>query len=105
MKTYFSQLRPLRIALIFLATVIIIFLPKTEMAVAYSGWGFVITLLIPTMLPLVFFVLLLDIVLSLVLKPEAELAEQQRLNFVLKVDILFLLGLIAVAIPYFLSIA
>ena len=104
MKQLLIDLKPLRVALILCAVVTVILQPAQGASPVYEGWGVVPTLLMPVLAPLFFMLLMLDALMTSVLRSQASGQEQARYrrvrNTVLVAGILLLLSWL----PYFISL-
>lgn len=68
------------------------------------GWAMVPTLIVPAIVPIVFFVLLLDILMSGVFMVDKTGAERNRFKFIALMDVVFVVSIVALWFPYFRSI-
>jgi hypothetical protein len=72
--------------------------------VAYEGWGIVSSLLAPVLAPLFFMVLMLDALMSRVWMSEAEGAERDRLQLVVRIDMTIGVLLLIAWLPLFIAL-
>lgn len=101
LKELVSKLGVLRTLL---AMVILWFVVSAPFAgeIDYSGWSIVPTLLVPVLVPIVFFVLPMDIIMSRVIMSEGE--ARARLKAVIITDVVLLVVLLLVWAPYFVRL-
>lgn len=104
MKQLLIELKPLRIVLILCALLTVILQPEPGASPVYHGWDVVSTLLVPVLAPLLFMLLMLDALMTTVLRSQSTGEEQVRYgrvrNTVLIAGILVLLSWL----PYFISL-
>lgn len=105
MKKLFGELRFLRsfMAVFTLFCVAMSFFSGGE--TQYSGWLMVPTLIVPAMVPILFFVIWLDVLMSWVFRIDAEGAEKARLGRVMIIDIVLVSVLTLSWIGFFISLA
>ena len=101
---FLIQLRPLRVALLLCVLFAIVIRPEIGTPMAYSGWPFVTTLLMPVLAPLFFMLLLLDALMSRVWMSEARGEERKRLRLVVNMDLLAALLLLVFWLPFFFTL-
>lgn len=84
-----------------LAIVILWFVVSAPFAgeIVYSGWSIVPTLLVPVLVPIVFFVLPMDIIMSRIIMSDGE--ARARLKAVILTDVVLLVVLFVAWLPYF----
>ncbi|MDZ7804044.1 hypothetical protein [Thiohalophilus sp.] len=104
MKQLLIELKPLRIVLILCALLTVILQPEPGASPVYHGWGVVPTLLIPVLAPLLFMLLMLDSLMTTMLRSQSTGEEHARYgrvrNTVLVAGILVLLAWL----PYFIAL-
>lgn len=93
-------LRPLRLMLLFGALVLLVLRPAPGTPPAYAGWDMVPTLVAPSILPLLFMVLLLDAIMAAV-QLASYPGERRRYQTVIGVDLGMALLLLLWWWPYF----
>lgn len=71
----------------------------------YSGWGMVPTLIVPAIVPILFFVIWLDVLMTWVFRIDAEGDERVRLGRVMIFDLAMVALLTLSWIGFFLSLA
>jgi len=97
------QLGGLRVALGVLALVVVLLRPAAGTPV-YEGWALVATVLVPTLAPLIFLGLLLDLLMSRVMMIDASGAQRGHYRMVLWADFM-LAALLAIAwAPFFMAL-
>ena len=101
LKALVSKLGVLRTLL---AIVILWFVVSAPFAgeIDYSGWSIVPTLLVPVLVPIVFFVLPMDIIMSRVIMSDGEARE--RLKAVITTDAALFVVLLLVWAPYYVRL-
>ncbi len=104
MKQLLIELKPLRIVLILCALLTVILQPEPGASPVYHGWDLVPTLLIPVLAPLLFMLLMLDSLMTTMLRSQSTGEEHARYgrvrNTVLVAGILVLLAWL----PYFIAL-
>ncbi|WP_290652376.1 hypothetical protein [Aquisalimonas sp.] len=102
---FFRQLGMLRSALILGAVFVMVMAPPPGVRVVYEGWGFIETVLMPTVAPLFLTGLLLDALMSRVMMSDADEATRARLRLSLRTELLVALVLVLAYAPFFLGLA
>ena len=100
----FTRLGTLRILLMLPALALLFVAPTPGTRPEYHGWGMIQTLILPTLVPMVFLVLLLDVMMSAVFMVDKRGAERARLRYVVFLQLLLAAMLMAVWFPYFRAI-
>lgn len=104
MKKLLLELKPLRIVLILGAVITVILQPEPGVSPVYEGWEVVRTLLMPVLAPLFFMLLMLDALMTTMLRSQSTGEERARYgrvrNTVLIIGVLLLLSWL----PYFISL-
>ncbi|MDH5648693.1 MAG: hypothetical protein OEY67_03475 [Gammaproteobacteria bacterium] len=100
-----SRIGVLRAVLAFVAISIVVMSQFTGDRAVYEGWRMVPTLIVPAIVPIVFFVLLLDMLMSGVFMADAEGEGKKKFKFIIMMDLVFVLGVATLWFPYFYSIA
>ena len=95
----------LRFLLVILAATVILASQFTGDEAAYSGWAMIPTLIVPAVAPIVFFVLLLDMMMAAVFMVDKQGDERKRFKFIVNLDLLLVVGMLVAWVPYFISIA
>lgn len=91
----------LRLVLYVLALSVVILRPAPGTPGDYHGFALARTVLVPTLTPLVFMGLLLDVMMSLVLRSDADGAARLRYRTAIISDLSVALLVVVVWIPYF----
>ena len=99
-----TRLGTLRIVLALTVVVMLFASPAPGTHPVYHGWGMIPTLIVPTLAPIVFMVLLLDAMMSAVFMVDKRGAERARLKYIVFLHLLLAATLIAVWYPYFRAI-
>jgi len=105
MKKLFKELRFLRS---FMGVVTLFCVVMSRFAggeTLYSGWGMVPTLIVPAIVPILFFVIWLDVLMSWVFRIDAEGEEKARLGRVMIFDLIMVSLLTLSWVGFFLSLA
>lgn len=98
------QLGSLRVGLGVLALAVVLLRPAAGGAPVYEGWAVVPTLLVPTLAPLIFLGLVLDMLMTRVLMTDTQGGERGRYRTVLWTDFV-LVALLALAwVPFFMTL-
>lgn len=71
----------------------------------YEGWAVIPTLVFPAIVPIIFFVIWLDVLMSSVYMSDTSGDERNKFKFIIKMDLLLVLGLVSFWANYFYSIA
>ncbi|MDH5407662.1 MAG: hypothetical protein OEZ33_10630 [Gammaproteobacteria bacterium] len=101
LKQYLLGLGPLRWMLHSGGLVIILFRPAPGTEVAFEGAAVFQTLLLPTLAPIVFMVLMLDALMTRILLNDKDEAEQIRMRRALRTDLAIGIALLLLWYPYF----
>lgn len=73
--------------------------------VAYSGWELIPTLIVPALVPIVFFGMLLELMMSTVFLVDAEEADKKaRFKTIIKIDVVIIAGLLLFWVPTFMRL-
>jgi hypothetical protein len=104
MPGFLRRIGALRVMLAALTLAVVAFAPFARGEVSYSGWAMVPTLIVPAISPIVFFVLLLDMLMARVFLGSTDETGRQRYRTVLWMDVV-LVGLLVLAwIPFFMTL-
>lgn len=87
-----------------IALVVIGFSAFNGAEVSYTGWAIIPTLVVPAIVPLLFFVLWLDVLMAWVFRIETEGAERKRLGRAIKLDLLLVATLTGSWFSYFAAL-
>lgn len=99
-----THLGTLRVMLVLAALALLFSAPSPGTRPVYHGWGMIATLIVPTLVPIVFMVLLLDIMMSTVFMVDKRGAERLRLKHIVFLQLLLAATLMVVWYPYFRAI-
>ncbi len=100
-----AGLGPLRIALVGTGLLVIVFHTSPEATVRYDTWGFIYTVLLPVLAPMVFMLLMLDALMSRVFMGDTEdVGEKQRFKSILLTNLITGAALLVAWAPFFLSL-
>lgn len=92
----------LRLLLHALTLLIIVLMPFADVSLPPRGWGLLFGVVLPAAAPMVLMVLMLDLLMCLVLKNDADPARRSQLNFALGMHLLFIGLLLLTWVPVFL---
>lgn len=96
---------PLRFMLQSLAFVFIFLSLFVGSRTVYSGWEIIPTLIVPALLPIIFFSMLLELMMSTVFMVDAEEpGKKERFKTIVKVDIAIVAGLLLFWVPTLLRL-
>ncbi|MFB3088691.1 MAG: hypothetical protein ACE10E_10335 [Acidiferrobacterales bacterium] len=102
--TFARRLGPLRLLLALLGVIVIVFAPAAGTPAIYSGWSFVLTVLIPVLAPLVFVIFLLDTLMSWVFMSGKDDTERNHYKTILITDAVFAAVIASSWVPYYLAL-
>ncbi|MBI3571463.1 MAG: hypothetical protein HY082_10240 [Gammaproteobacteria bacterium] len=100
LKQLLQWLGPLRIMLMLGALVTLVLRPAPGTKAIYAGWEMVPTVLVPTLVPMIFMVLLLDAIMGAVLHASRS-REQRRYRAVIAIDLVLATALVLWWWPFF----
>ena len=104
MKTYFKKLGPQRIALTIMVLLVIVMSPLADLENAYEGWKVIPSVVAPSLVPILIFVVTLDIIMSLVFRLDKNQEQRARYNYIIISHLIILVCMIAAWVPYMLQI-
>ena len=99
-----TRLGTLRTMLVLTALALLFIAPAPGTRPDYHGWGIIPTLIVPTLTPIVFMVLLLDAMMNAVFMVDKRGAERARHKSIVFLQLLLTATLMAVWYPYFRAI-
>lgn len=103
---FVERVGPLRVLLTLSTLIVIGFSPFTGDRAILEGWAIVPTLIVPAIVPILFFVIWLDILMaSVFMSDQAEAAGKARFRFIVRMDLVLVVLLSASWARFFLSIA
>ena len=91
LKQLLQWLGPLRVMLVLGALAMLVLRPVPGTKAIYAGWELVPTVLVPTITPMIFMVLLLDAIMGAVLRASRP-REQRRYRAVIAIDLVLVDG-------------
>jgi len=103
-KDLAAKLGVLRLLLVLIVLWFVVSAPFAGTEIVYSGWSMVPTLLVPVLVPIVFFVLPMDITMSRVFMSDAEGDVRNRYKLVIIMDIALFVVLLVAWLPYFVRL-
>lgn len=104
MSSVFKTLGPLRTLLGLLLISLVVMRPFAGGPVRYTDWSLVPGMVVPALVPIVFFVIMLDMIMTNVFRASSEGAERARFARILKIEAAGLVLLLAAWIPFFASL-
>ena len=99
-----ARLGALRVMLLLTILALLFAAPAPGTRPDYHGWGMIPTLIVPTLAPIMFMVLLLDVMMSAVFMVDKRGAERARLKYIVLLELLLAVTLMVVWYPYFRAI-
>jgi hypothetical protein len=93
---------PLRLALLVVSLLIVVLVPDPGTRAVYHGWEIVRTVIVPSLVPLAFMMLLLDAIMNRVQWVSASRAGRGPYRLGMALDLLLAAALVAAWLPYFL---
>ncbi|MEQ8663201.1 MAG: hypothetical protein RLW62_20485 [Gammaproteobacteria bacterium] len=99
-----ARLGPLRVMLIGAAVVIMLAAPFADGAVHAHDWRLIPGVVAPSLMMMLVFAFPLDMTMARVFMADAEDAERQRLRFVIRVEALVYLAMLAAWTPFLLNV-
>ena len=78
--------------------------PFADGPIEYSGWAMFPTLVVPALVPILFFVYPLEMTMARVFMSDKDGEERARYKLILWVDLVMLLGLIICWSPFFIRL-
>lgn len=104
LTTFAAELGVLRVALacVTLTAVVLATPPGTE--AVYSGWDFVLTVLLPVLVPLILMVLLLDTMMSAIFMLEKQIDERLRYRRIMITNLSLVVLLVLRWLPFFMAL-
>jgi hypothetical protein len=102
---YFRTLGAQRVALTLLVLLVVIAAPIAYLSeTTYDGWLALPTIIAPSLVPILFFLLLLDMIMSRVFMSNLEETGKKRFRYILMSHTVTLLVLIAAWLPFMLAL-
>jgi hypothetical protein len=92
----------LRLLLYAMAIILILLLPFADVTLPPYGWGLLFGSVLPAAAPIIFMVLMLDLMMCLVLRVDADNQRRTQLGFAVKLHLLVGGLLVLVWLPVFL---
>jgi hypothetical protein len=104
MLNFLKELRSLRIAMAGTTFFVAICSRFAGGDMQYSGWAMMPTLIVPALVPLLFFILLLDALMTWVFRVDAKGSDRERLGRILMFDIGLVVLLVVSWAGYFIAL-
>ena len=105
MKSFFIDLRPMRVFLLVAVLISIIFRPAPGTEIVYEGWPVFSSLLLPVLSPIFLMLLWLDSLIAKLWSTQTEGKEQKRYKMILRINLILSLIFILIWYPYFKALA
>lgn len=96
-----AQLGTLRVGLVGVMLFLTILSPFALQTTVYEGWGLFSTVIVPALVPIFFFVALLDVLMSAVFKSSAEEDAKARYRLIIRTELIVLAIMMAAWLPLF----
>lgn len=104
LKLALARLGPLRIMLIVAALLAVMLMPAPGTPADYAGWGFIQSVVIPVLAPMVFMVLLLDLLMSRIFMKGSETFDRGRYLTIITAEGICALLLLLRFLPFILAL-
>ncbi|MBE9516376.1 MAG: hypothetical protein IME93_05310 [Proteobacteria bacterium] len=103
---YFKKAGVLRIMLALLAITVTVTAPFAGEHAVKEGWAIVPTIIVPATVPIIFFVIWLDVLMASVFRADAvgDEVKRQRFATIVKLDVVLVSVMTLSWLPYFYSI-
>lgn len=101
---FLADLGALRLLLALAALLAVAGMPPPATPVSYQGWGLVHTLVMPVLAPMVFVVLMLDVLMSRVFMASAEGPARRRYRDIMLTELLLGVLILVRFVPYILAL-
>jgi hypothetical protein len=98
------ELGPLRGTLLFCVLIALVLIPAPGTRAVYEGWPLVTTVLVPVLAPILFMLLMLDVLMSRVFMTDAEGDARRRLKTAMIVNLLAAALLVIRWLPYYAAV-
>jgi hypothetical protein len=102
-KNFTRRLGVLRSLLVLLAVMLILAMPFADVTLSPEGWGVIRSAALPAAAPIVFMVLMLDVMMSQIFKADADEQRRADLSFITRVYLVVSAALVIVWVPVFLK--
>ena len=101
LASFLTQLGPMRVVLACMALALIILVPAPGTPPVYQGLGLVPTVLVPVLAPILFMVLMLDMLMASVFMIDKRGVERARYRMIQLLNLALAVALVLFWIPYF----
>ena len=98
---FLAQLGPMRVVLAGAALALIIFVPAPGTPPVYQGLGLIPTVLVPVLAPILFMVLMLDVLMASVFMIDKRGAARARYRMIQLLNLALAVALVLFWLPYF----
>ncbi len=98
---FVNRLGTLRTALVSVIVILTVLAPFALQPTGYEGWALASTVIVPALVPIFFFVALLDVLMSSIYKSSSEGEARSHYGFVIQVELVFLAVMVAAWAPLF----
>lgn len=100
----FFALGVLRLTLLLGSLIVLALIPAPGTPTLYSGWGLVTTVLAPVMAPILFMVVMFDVLMARVFLKEAKGDKREHLKTVIAIGLIVAALILLRWLPFFLSL-
>lgn len=107
LMNFLLRLGPMRVALLFIALTLAALIPLPGTQLAESGFDVFRSTIVPTLAPIIFMVLMLDVLMSAVQKAdadEADHARRARYRMIIRVHLVTAAILVLASLPFFIDL-
>ncbi|MEJ2509185.1 MAG: hypothetical protein P8009_06860 [Gammaproteobacteria bacterium] len=105
LSRFLIELGPLRVALVLLGISLVVLIPAPGTPAVFTGWALATTVIVPSLVPIVFMLLVFDAVMSRVVNDSREPATRLRLRHILWTDLVLAAALAFEGIPFLVALA
>ena len=98
---FVNRLGTLRAALVSVIATLTVLAPFALQPTGYEGWALISTVIVPALVPIFFFVALLDVLMSSIYKSSSEGEMRDHYRFVIQAELVFLVVMVAAWAPLF----
>ncbi len=102
---YLVRLGPMRVALMAIALTLAILIPTSGSGLGDTGFDVIRGIIVPTLTPIVFMVLMLDVLMSAVHRADSrDEAVRARYRMIIRTHLLTTAVLVLAALPFFIDL-
>lgn len=96
-----EKLGALRVMLLAVLALLTVLAPFALETTGYEGWALVSTVIVPALVPIFFFVTLLDVLMSAIYRSSSDGDLRDKYQLVIKVEVVFLIIMMGAWMPLF----